>query len=175
MSSAARSSTTRQALPGPGPGPGANYEIRVIGARQTPLRDLYHGLLRGSWAALFAAISLAFLGSNMLFALGYLATGGVAHARPGSFLDAFFFSVQTMGTIGYGSLYPESVAAGLLVVAESLVGLILTAITTGLVFAKFSRPTARLLFCRQATIGPMNGCPTLTLGQAAADQGRDVA
>ena len=60
----------------------------------------------------------------------------------------FFFSVQTMGTIGYGAIYPESFAANCVVVAESIVGLIVTALSTGLVFAKFSRPTARVVFMR---------------------------
>jgi inward rectifier potassium channel len=87
--------------------------------------------------------------------------GGVAHARDGSFLDAFFFSVQTIGTIGYGAMYPESTAAEAMVVLESTVGLILTALATGMVFAKFSRSTARIVFTEKAVISPMNGVPTL--------------
>ncbi len=141
--------------------PDTNYEVRVIGARPTPLRDLYHLLLRTSWAATFVLISAVFVGSNLLFACGYRAIGGVAHARPGSFADAFFFSVETMATIGYGAMYPESQAAHLLVIVEAVVGLVLTALATGLVFAKFSRPTARIVFARTATIHPMNGVPTL--------------
>lgn len=122
--------------------PGADYSIEIVGARPAPLRDFYHLLLRRSWAFTFAAISLAWLAANALFAVGYLLVGGVAHAREASLADAFFFSVQTMGTIGYGAVYPETPAANVLVVAESLVGLILTALATGLVFAKFSRSTA---------------------------------
>jgi inward rectifier potassium channel len=79
----------------------------------------------------------------------------------GSFADAFFFSVQTMGTIGYGALFPTTPAANLLVVAESITGLTLAALWTGLVFAKFSRSTARLVFSEKAVISPMNGIPTL--------------
>jgi len=71
--------------------------------------------------------------------------------------------VQTMGTIGYGAMYPESLFAEWEVVAESLTGLILTALATGMVFAKFSRPTARMVFTRQAAISRMNGVPTLAL------------
>ena len=70
----------------------------------------------------------------------------MAHAAPASFRDAFFFSVQTMGTIGYGAMFPESTAANVLVVAESITSLTLTALATGLVFAKFSRSTARFMF-----------------------------
>ena len=106
-------------------------------------------------------IVTGYLTVNALFAVGYWLTGGVANVAPRSLVDAFFFSVQTMGTIGYGAMYPVSRAANCLVVAESIVGLTLTALATGLVFAKFSRPTARVTFSRQATISPMNGVPTL--------------
>jgi inward rectifier potassium channel len=141
--------------------PGADYVIRVVGDGSSTLRDFYHGLLRGPWWVTIAAISGTFLVANAVFALAYLATGGVAHAARWSFSDAFFFSVQTMGTIGYGALYPETPAANALVVAESLASLTLTALATGLVFAKFSRPTTRLLFSREVVISPMNGVPTL--------------
>jgi inward rectifier potassium channel len=85
----------------------------------------------------------------------------VANARPGSFADAFFFSAQTIGTIGYGAMYPRSTAANTLVVAEAIAGLTLTALATGLVFSKFSRSTARMAFTREAVISPINGQPTL--------------
>jgi inward rectifier potassium channel len=141
--------------------PGADYEIRVVGDRATPLRDFYHALLQLPWWATIAAISVAFLVANALFAFGYLAVGGVSHATPQSFRDAFFFSVQTMGTIGYGAMFPESTAANVLVVGESIVSLLLTAVSTGLVFAKFSRPTAQFVFSRRAVIAPVNSVPTL--------------
>jgi inward rectifier potassium channel len=143
--------------------PGADYEIVVIGARRAPLSDFYHALLRWSWTLTFGVVSAAWLAANALFAVAYLAVGGIAHGREGDFADAFFFSIQTMGTIGYGAVYPESMAANVLVVAESLVGLILTALATGLVFAKFSRSTARVVFSRQATISPVNGVPSLAI------------
>jgi len=141
--------------------PGANYEIHVLGERRAPLRDFYHALLRRPWRHTIAAISGVFLAANALFAIAYVVSGGVAHAGPRSFVDAFFFSVQTMGTIGYGAMYPESPAANVLVVAESITSLTLTALATGLVFAKFSRSTARLVFTRQAVISPIDGVPTL--------------
>jgi len=142
---------------------GADYEIRIIGDRPTPLRDFYHLLMRLSWPATLAMIASFFLIANAVFAAGFLATGGVAHARSGSFADAFFFSAQTIGTIGYGAMYPETLAANVLVVSESIVGITLTALVTGLVFAKFSRPTAPVVFTREAVISPMNGVPTLML------------
>jgi inward rectifier potassium channel len=141
--------------------PGADYEIRIIGDRPSPLRDFYHLLLRRPWRVTIAAISGTFLAVNAVFAALYVAVGGLAHAQPGSFWDAFFFSVQTMGTIGYGAMFPDSLAANAVVVLESITGLTLTALATGLVFAKFSRSTARLLFSRHAVITTLNGAPTL--------------
>jgi inward rectifier potassium channel len=141
--------------------PGASYQIKVVGHRPTPLRDFYHALLQMEWRWTFAIISAIYLVVNAMFALGYLLTGGLAHAEPGSFADAFFFSVQTMGTIGYGAIYPETRLANVLVVAESLMGLLLTAMATGLAFAKFSLSRARVVFSRTVVITPMNGVPTL--------------
>lgn len=133
-----------------------------MGAGAHPLRDAYHLMLKASWASILAAIAAGFLALNALFALGFMATGGVAGARAGSFRDAFFFSVQTMGTIGYGAMYPVSTAANDLVVTESVVGLIVTALATGIVFSRFSRTTGELLFSRHACIAPMDGVPTLS-------------
>jgi inward rectifier potassium channel len=142
--------------------PGADYQIQVVGHQRTPFSDFYHALVGMPWWATIATIAGVFLGADALFAFGYRASGGVAHAAAGSFGDAFYFSVQTMGTIGYGAMYPESRVANLLVVLQSLVSLTLTALATGLVFAKFSRSTARIVFTRHAVISPVNGVPTLS-------------
>jgi inward rectifier potassium channel len=139
----------------------ANEEVRVIGARRRPLRDLYHAFLRAPWWAALGAIVVAYLGLNAIFALGFLAVGGVENARPGSFADALYFSVQTLGTIGYGAMHPRSAAANLLVLVESVAGLIITAVATGLVFAKFSQTAGRIVFSRAVTISPVDGVPTL--------------
>ena len=88
--------------------------------------------------------------------------GAIANARPGAFADAFFFSVQTMATVGYGQMAPATLYANLVVTVETAVGLMFLALATGLVFARFSRPTARVLFSRVAVIGPYNGTPTLS-------------
>jgi inward rectifier potassium channel len=135
--------------------------ILVTGTKSAPFRDLYHRFLRLPWWAALTSIVVVFLGFNALFASLYRAIGGVANARPGSFADAFFFSVQTMGTIGYGSMYPVTTATNLLVVAEAVVGLLVTALSTGLVFAKFSQSSARIVFSRHVTITPWDGVPTL--------------
>jgi len=136
-------------------------DIVVVGTAPHPLRDVYHSLLRMRWWGVLTAIAVTFLAMNAVFATAFLLAGGVVGVRPGVFRDCFFFSVQTMGTIGYGTMYPTSTTANLLVVAESIVGLILTALATGIVFARFSQSSGQLVFSRQACISPMNGVPTL--------------
>jgi inward rectifier potassium channel len=130
-----------------------------VGAPRTPIRDLYHAIMRLSWIATLVLVTAGYGAVNALFAWAFWVVGGVANA--GSFRECFFFSVQTLGTIGYGSMYPQSNGANLLVVVESTLGLVLTALATGLVFAKFSRPNARVLFSSRAAITPINGVPTL--------------
>src|SRR5438105_1938992 len=137
--------------------------IQVVNApRPTLFGDLYHALLRAPWWGTLLAIAALFLVTNTAFAVAYLFTGGVANARPGSFADAFFFSVQTLATVGYGTMYPASAAANVLVTAESIAAVMVTALSTGLVFAKFSTPTARLTFLQHVTVSRMDGAPTLT-------------
>jgi inward rectifier potassium channel len=141
------------------PSPG----VVIIGAPRTTLRDFYHLFLRARWSAALAAIVAAYLLLNAVFALGYFWSGGVTNARPGSLFDAFCFSVQTMGTVGYGYMYPSSRAANVFVVVESVTSLVVTAVATGLVFAKFSRSTARVAFSTKAVVAPMDGVPTLMI------------
>src|SRR5512144_2929115 len=137
------------------------YDMRTIGVPAAGLRDLYHWLLSvPGWVAL-GTIAGAYLVLNAAFALVYLAVGGIAGAAPGSFLDAFFFSVETMGTIGYGTMYPATRAANAVMVVESIVGIVVVALATGLAFARFSLARARVVFSRQVAVGPYDGVPTL--------------
>jgi inward rectifier potassium channel len=155
--------------------PGSGREVVSIGLARSPLRDVYHSLLVATWRRLFGLVLAAYLGANLLFALGYLWIGdGIEEARPGSFMDAFFFSVQTMATIGYGKMAPRGLAANLLVTVEALVGLLGLAIVTGLVFAKFSRPTARVIFSRNALMTTFDGVPSL-LFRMANERGNQIA
>ena len=138
-----------------------------VGTANGYLSDLYHLLLVSSWSRLLLLLGLVFVGSNCLFALAYLLAGdSIQGARPGSFADAFFFSVQTMATIGYGYIIPRTLFANILVTVESLTGLFGLAVVTGLVFAKFSRPTARVLFSRVAVVTPRDGVPSLMFRMA---------
>ena len=145
----------------PSPSKRTPAEITVVGAPRTPWSDLYHEVLGAPWWLDLLGAAGLFLLLNLVFAFGYRAVGGVAGARPDSLADHFFFSVQTMGTIGYGVLYPQTEAAQALVTSEVIVGVSLVALTTGILFAKFSVPRSRMQFAESATISPVNGVPTL--------------
>jgi inward rectifier potassium channel len=133
----------------------------IVGAKAHPLRDAYHLVLRMSWGLLLTMIAALVMLLNVAFAVAFLLSGGVAGAVPGSMRDAFFFSVQTMGTIGYGAMYPVTPLANSIVTVESVAGLIMTALVTGIVFARFSQSTGQLVFSDKVVISPMNGVPTL--------------
>jgi inward rectifier potassium channel len=139
-------------------------EVLAIGLHRPWFRDLYHFALRVSWWRFLVLGIVLYAAANALFALIYLIPGdAITNAQPGSFTDAFFFSIQTMATIGYGVMSPATFYGNLIVTLETGFGLIFLAVATGLVFARFSRPTARILFSRVAVIAPHNGVPTLTL------------
>lgn len=126
--------------------------------------DIYHWMLTSRPRHFALALIGAYFGVNVLFALAYLACGdGIANARPGSFTDAFFFSVQTMATIGYGRMEPIGIAANLLVTVEAGLGLFGIAVASGLMFARFTRPTAGVRFSRKAVVTNFDGRPTLML------------
>ncbi len=143
---------------------GDGFDVIAIGKRPPIFDDLYIKLLGGSWKRMIGIMSVLYLTINLAFALAYLAIGdGLVNARHGSFQDAFFFSVQTLATIGYGSITPNGTVANLLVTLESMFGFAFYGVVTGLVFSKFSRPTARVLFSNKAIIGMHNGKPHFML------------
>lgn len=142
--------------------PNGQVNILRLGERHYPWSDLYHLLLTMSWWQFLGLVTGLYLVTNTLFAIAYLiGPDNIANARPGSFADAFFFSVQTMATIGYGAMFPKTLYANILVAIEAFVGLLGVAMATGLMFARFSRPTARVLLSQTAVITPYNGVPTL--------------
>jgi inward rectifier potassium channel len=137
------------------------YTIEIRGAKTSFAGDWYHLMLRAPWWFDVLAISACFLLVNVLFALAYLATGGIVGVHADSFGDLFFFSVQTMSTVGYGSMYPSTTLAHVLTTAESITGVFVVALVTGIVFSKFSVIRARVKFASSAVIAPMDGIPTL--------------
>ncbi|HML10744.1 MAG TPA: ion channel [Stellaceae bacterium] len=151
-------------------------EVVSIGLERPWFDDLYHRILTMSWPGFLAVSLAAYLLINLGFAALYLLQpGSIANAHAGSFDDAFFFSVETIATIGYGVMSPATVYANLLMTLESAIGILLIALTTGLVFARFSRPTARIMFSDVAVVGPYNGKPTLTVRLANQRQNQLLA
>jgi inward rectifier potassium channel len=152
---------------------GRRFKIVRIGNDRTLFQDLYARILAMKWWALLLLICGGYLVSNFGFALVYLALGdGVDNAK--TFGDLFFFSVQTMATIGYGKMSPNSLIANILVAIEALWGFAFFAIVTGLVFTKFSRPTARVLFSNVAVISDFEGKPHLKVRLANQRNNRIV-
>jgi inward rectifier potassium channel len=125
--------------------------------------SLYHALLTMSWRRFFGLTALFYFGANLIFAAAYLLCGAGALSVPESagieshFLRAFFFSVHTLATIGYGTISPVGLAANVIVSIESFIGLFGLALCASLLFARFSRPTARILFSDRAVIAPYRG------------------
>jgi inward rectifier potassium channel len=132
----------------------------VLGDERPLLRDLYHTFLRLRWSLSFVVIAAGFFVVNLGFAVVYLAVGGIGGAN-GTFFDALSFSVQTLATIGYGVMHPESHGATTVMIVESMVGIIVTALATGLVFAKFSRPTTRVAFSKYVVFTKHEGKRTM--------------
>jgi inward rectifier potassium channel len=141
-------------------------DLPIHGAPTGVFDDLYHYLVTSSWPALIGLIAAAFTIANLLFATGYYFDQGIENAHSGSFADMFFFSVQTMATIGYGKMEPVTLFSNILVSIEALTGLLALALMTGLVFSKFSRPTARVRFTRYVVIGPRDGVNSLMIRAA---------
>jgi inward rectifier potassium channel len=149
-----------------------NVERRGLGVRAS--LNLYHALLTMPWGR-FAMLGIGgYLLANAIFALAYLACGpkSLITTAPGMdlppFLRAFFFSVETISTIGYGNVVPIGIGANLVVTVEALAGLMGFAIATGLVFARFSRPTANIVFSSHAVVAPYQGINALEFRVANA-------
>lgn len=119
--------------------------------RAAVLADFYHFLMSRSWLALLGLLVVVYLIVNLLFAGLYVAGGDcITGAR--RFVDYYFFSVQTLSTIGYGTMVPRTYYAHVIVTTQAFTGILFIALTTGLVFAKFSRPTARVLWSTKAVV-----------------------
>lgn len=140
------------------------FHIEGLGMWHSYWRDPYHLMLTVPWIGFFAIISGGYIALNAVFALLYLAGGDCLNgARLGSFEDAFFFSVQTLASIGYGVISPKTSYANIVVTLEAITSLWAIALVTGLSFARFSKPTARIDFSEVAVINQRNGKPTLSI------------
>jgi inward rectifier potassium channel len=118
--------------------------------------DLYHFLIVRTWLQLLGLLFGVYVLSNIIFALGYFVGGDCIQGAHG-FVDDFFFSVQTLSTIGYGTMVPHTIYAHILVMTQAFAGTLFLAVVTGLVFAKFARPTARVLWSKNVIIIERDG------------------
>ena len=136
--------------------------------------DFYHAVLTISWPVFFLGVAGFYLAINIAFALLYLADpGGIADARAGNFWDAFLFSVHTMSSITYSTMEPRDIYTNSVVVLEAFSAVLNIALITGVVFARFSRPYARVLFSRVAVVTMFDGVPVLMF-RAANQRGNQI-
>ena len=127
-------------------------------------RDLYQWLLGLRWPSFALFVAAVYIALNLVFAGLYLLHANcIAGMTPHSFMEAFFFSVQTLATVGYGHMYPQDLYGHIVTTVEIMSGMFLLAVMTGLIFVRFSRPAARIVFSKSIVIAPFNGQPTLML------------
>jgi inward rectifier potassium channel len=137
-------------------------EFLKINAARRDWRDSYHWVLSLTWPQFGLLLVVTYLVLNTLFALVYLLQpGSISEMERGSFAAAFFFSVETLATVGYGHMYPATGFGHTVVTIEIFVGTVWFAVITGVIFVRFSRPTARIVFSRSILIGNHDGRPTV--------------
>jgi inward rectifier potassium channel len=144
----------------------------IRGQDGTQWKDIYHWVLTVPWWAFFLALAGFFVLLNTIFAFFYFADpNGLLNARPGNFWDMFFFSVQTIGSLN-SPMLPKSDYTRAVMSVEAFCGIVNLALVTGVVFARFSRPFARIVFSKVAVVVPFDGVPTLMF--RAANQRTNV-
>src|SRR5213595_1978556 len=138
-------------------------EFVKVGTDAWRWRDFYRWLLSLRWPRFATFVASLYVGLNLLFAALYsLQQDSIAGTTGGHwFYDCFFFSVQTLATVGYGHMYPQTLYAHIISTIEIMTGIFLLATMTGLIFVRFSRPIARVVFSKSLVIAPLNGKPTL--------------
>jgi len=137
-------------------------DVVTVGIANPIFHDLFHHFMTVSWPRLFATLATFFLVFDLFFGfLYYLVPGCVANLNPPGFAGDFFFSVETLATVGYGEMHPATFYGHSVAMIEIFVGLMSLALITGLMFARFSRPRALFLFTRNGVVRPIAGKPTL--------------
>ena len=148
--------------------------VVIRGQDRSRWTDFYHAILTVPWWSFLLGLAAVFIIVNIGFALLYLSDPqGIEHARPGSFWDRFLFSVQTIGSINYSVMVPRSTFVNSVVVVEAFVGFLYLAMMASLMFARLSRPSARVVFSKVAVIAPFDGVPTLMF-RAANQRGNQI-
>ena len=145
-------------------GGGLPYEFKKKGVSRIDLRDPYYIAAALTWPGYLTTLLALYLLVNAVFAtLFWLVPGSVANTRPYSFSDAFFFSIETLATVGYGDMHPATLYGHIIASTEIVCGLAFTAILTGLTFVRFSRPQAKFVFAPHPVVAVHSGKPTLML------------
>ncbi len=143
--------------------PDGSFNVQRTGLPFTTSLNLYHSVLAMSWRTFLGMVLLLYFASNIVFGMLYMSIGANALVDTSSepldtlFARAFFFSVQTFATIGYGTIHPVGILPNLLVTVESYYSLLVNALVTGVVFARFSRPSAKIILSTVAVIAPYRG------------------
>jgi inward rectifier potassium channel len=146
-----------------------NREIITQGLSTGFWTDLYHRSMSVSWPVFFASAALVFIALNGSFALVFfLGHEPIANVPTDSFIDLFYFSIETLATVGYGDMHPQTHFGHFVATVEIFTGMSLLAVMTGLIFARFSRPRARFVFARKATVTMHDRQPTLMIRVANA-------
>ncbi len=132
--------------------------LEKVGVHRFDLRDPYHFALTLTWPEFFVVLVVAYLGINVGFALLYWAApGSIANLPPHSLIDAFFFSVETLATVGYGFMVPATRYGHVIATVEIFTGMLFTATMTGLVFVRFSKPKAKIVFADRPVVNARHG------------------
>ncbi len=140
----------------------AAFEIHKSGVERFDFRDPYYLAVTLSWPAFIFMSLLSLAAINVIFAALYaLRPGAIQNLPPGDVLRAFFFSLETLATVGYGEMAPATTYGHVVAAVEIVLGMAFTAIFTGILFVRFSRPQARILFADKVVVPIHNGVPTL--------------
>ena len=142
-------------------------QVSTVGIPRLIFQDLYHYFMTVTWPQLFGTFAVFFLCFDLLFGFLYhLIPGCIANLNPPGFAGAFFFSVETLATVGYGDMHPQTLYGHVIAMIEIFIGLMSLALITGIMFARFSRPRARFLFTKYMVVRPIDGKVTLVLRAA---------
>jgi len=148
-----------------------DLKIDQIGLSRSLFHDVYYKVMRASWISFLLWVSSIYLAINFIFALIYFySPAEILNAHPDSLWDAFIFSFQTSSTIGYGHFLPKTDATHVIVIVDTLIGILYVAIMTGFAFSKLARPQSKILFTDKCIISEFDGVPTLMFRLA---NGRD--
>lgn len=139
-----------------------DIQFHKLNTKAWEWRDAYHWLLTLNWSQFSAFVFAIYLGLNVLFSCCYfLRPHCIAGTSSWSWADCFFFSVETLATVGYGHMYPETLFGHIVATIEIMVGMFGLAIITGLIFIRFSRPVARIVFSKCLVLAAFDGRPAL--------------